>query len=35
MLFENADLKPKLTFIGGGKMATALISGFESAGKLH
>ncbi|VDK68279.1 unnamed protein product [Onchocerca ochengi] len=32
MLFENADLKPKLTFIGGGKMATALISGFESAG---
>ncbi|VDP19987.1 unnamed protein product [Onchocerca flexuosa] len=35
MLFENADLEPKLTFIGGGKMAAALISGFESAGLIN
>ncbi|VDO39463.1 Uncharacterized protein BM_BM4441 [Brugia malayi] len=31
-LFKNTDLEPKLTFIGGGKMAAALICGFESAG---
>ncbi|CAG9538129.1 unnamed protein product [Cercopithifilaria johnstoni] len=27
--------EPKLTFIGGGRIATALICGFESVGKLH
>uniref|UniRef100_A0A915PBR1 pyrroline-5-carboxylate reductase n=1 Tax=Setaria digitata TaxID=48799 RepID=A0A915PBR1_9BILA len=34
-LFRNTGVEAKLAFIGGGKMATALIRGFESAGLVN